>query len=97
MSPRRDRPEPPRLRAGQHLTRADLANAAYAALEAADITHDEAAARLGVNRTAITRAVNPDHPAGVKLCAQIIEMCTDYRLDADSPLYRVERKQTDAP
>ena len=92
MSPRRDRPEPPRLRAGQYLTREDLAHAAATAMEAAELTHDDAAERLGVDRTAITRAVNPNTGAGVKLCARIVTELTAYRIDSDAPRYYVERK-----
>ena len=92
MSPRRER-DPPDLRPGRYYTRAELADAAHAALEkAGNVTHQTAADALDVKRTAVTRALNPDSPAGVELCARIIETYgKGIRFDPDAPYYRAEK------
>lgn len=93
MSPKKERDPPPDLRVGRYYTRADLANAAFAALADEGVTHQQAADELGApHRTAVTRALNPDDPAGAELCAAIIERYGKrVRFDTDTPYYRAEK------
>ena len=91
MSPKKER-DPPDLRVGRYYTRAELADAAHDALDRAGVTHQAAADALDVKRTAVTRALNPDSPAGVELCARIIETYgKSIRFDPDAPYYRAEK------
>lgn len=83
--------DPPRLRDGRYYTRSELALAAGQALKDSGTSHAAAAERIGAtHRTAITRAVNPDDPAGVDTCRRILETYGDYSFD-EEPSYRVHR------
>ena len=80
----------PALRSGRYLTRSELALAARHTLEAAGISHSQAADLGATHRTAITRAVDPDNPAGVDLCRSILERYAGYTF-AEEPSFLVTR------
>lgn len=82
----------PALRAGRYLTRSELALAAKGALEGGvGGSHAQAAADFGAtHRTAITRAVDSDNPAGVDLCRSILERYAGYTF-AEEPSFLVSR------
>lgn len=81
---------PPQLRHGALLAADTLAALAKEAGEACGKSQTEIGKELGKSQTAIWSAMNQPERSYTELRAQIVEHCTDYRLDG--PFYRAVRK-----
>lgn len=82
--------DPPKLRQGALIPSDDLAALAKAAGEACGMSQADLGKALGKSQTAVWSAMNQPERSYTELRAQIVEHCTDYRLEG--PFYRAVRK-----
>lgn len=89
---------PSRLpRAGSVLTEDELAEAARIALEDAHASHGEAAAAVGLHRTAVSMALNPEKYPTRGHAARRAILRHYAGLEFEGPLYRARRAEAGTP
>ncbi len=82
--------DPPTLRHGALIPADDLAALAKDAGEACGQSQTEIGKAFGKSQTAVWAAMNQPERSYTELRVQIIERCTDYRLEG--PFFRAVRK-----
>ena len=82
--------DPPKLRHGTLIPANDLPALAKEAGETCGESQTELGKRFGKSQAAIWAAMNQPERSYTELRVQIVEGCTDYRLEG--PFYRVVRK-----